>query len=472
MKSKISNKKFIAAVFLVLIAVFCFGYKINAEDSDKQVRFFNQNLDLATELELIDQDFEGVMDFSTVDLGGDGVDEIVISYGYLDYPEVKIFRYDGSLINSFKPYPVGYEGRINVSTGDFDNDGKDEIITAPGEGGGPHVRIFDGYGELKFNKGFFVADEKNRQGVEVSIGDVNGDGQAEIIASLLEDGKNIIRFFSYKGESLFSEIALDVEDAFEPMKVNSSDLNGDGKDEIVLGAGMGNKPLVKVLDYKGKELASFYAYGENFLGGVDVDGVKFNGSRYIITAAGFSGGPHVRFFDLNGEVKLDPTFFVYDKSFRGGLNVSVGHFNNGHDEVVVIPQTVSNASELTSSGKTIKVDISDQRLYTYDRGKLKNTFLISSGRYGYDTPIGTYLVYRKKALVRMSWYYGENNPNNYDLDNVPHVLYFKGPYTLHGAFWHTNWGHRMSHGCVNISLPHAEWLYDWSPVGTKVIIQE
>ena len=60
----------------------------------------------------------------------------------------------------------------------------------------------------------------------------------------------------------------------------------------------------------------------------------------------------------------------------------------------------------------------------------------------------------------------------YDLDNVPHVLYFKGPYTLHGAFWHTNWGHRMSHGCVNISLPHAEWLYDWSPVGTKVIIQE
>lgn len=466
------NFKFTSAALLIMVAVFCLVYGISATGEEKQVRFFNQNLSKVGELKLIDQHFEGVMDFSVVDLGGDGVDEIVVGYGYQDHPQVKIFRYDGSLVNAWQPYPIGYEGRINVTTGDFDQDGKDEVVTAPGEGGGPQIRIFDGYGQVKFNKGFFVDEESNRKGVEVAVGDVNGDGKVEIISSILKDNKNIIKFFTHKGEMIFSEFEVATDEPFEPMKVYVYDLNSDGKDEIILGAGSGNKPVVKIFDYKGQALASFYAYADTFLGGVDVAAAKFNGASYIITAAGFSGGPHVRFFDMSGNVKVDPKFFVYDKDFRGGLSVSVGHFNNGHEEIVVIPQTVSNSQEFTSTSKTIKVDISDQRLYAYDRGRLVNTFLISSGRYGYDTPYGTFSVFKKKPVTRMSWYYGEDNPNNYDLDNVPHVLYFKGPYTLHGAYWHNNWGHRMSHGCVNISLPHAEWLYNWAPMGTKVIVQE
>jgi lipoprotein-anchoring transpeptidase ErfK/SrfK len=72
----------------------------------------------------------------------------------------------------------------------------------------------------------------------------------------------------------------------------------------------------------------------------------------------------------------------------------------------------------------------------------------------------------------MSWYYGPNNPMNYDLPNVPWVASFKGPYTIHGAYWHHNFGHPMSHGCVNMKVSEAKIIYDWAEIGTPVIIYQ
>ena len=240
-----------------------------------------------------------------------------------------------------------------------------------------------------------------------------------------------------------------------------------------LGAGMGNEPEVKVFNEEGVQVGWFAAYQAGFRGGVDVAAANFDGKNYIVTAAGFSGGPHVRFFDQSGTSQLDNKFFAFDQLFRGGINVGLGHFSsNGTDTLVVMPQTVSHVSELSSTAKTIKVDLSEQRLYAYNRGRLVKSFLISSGKRGFDTPVGKFNVYKKRPLVRMSWFYSEGNPNNYDLPNVPSVLFFKGPYTLHAAYWHSNWGHRMSHGCVNISKDNAKWLYDWAPVGSTVLIQE
>ncbi|KKR07260.1 MAG: ErfK/YbiS/YcfS/YnhG family protein [Parcubacteria group bacterium GW2011_GWC2_39_14] len=463
--------------FLILSIVlggsfFCFSNNASAQ-IEKQVRTFDNKLQLVNELKILDQAFEGVMDFTTVDLGGDGISELAVSYGYQAFPEVKLFRADGSSINAWQPYPIGYEGRINLASGDFDADKKDEIVTAPGEGGGPQVRIFDGFGQTKFNKGFFVDDETNRAGVEIAVGDVNGDKKNEIVASFLKDGKNWIKFYSHLGDVVGTPFQIEVADAFEPMKVAVYDLDNDGKGEIILGSGMGNEPEVRIYNDAGISVGWFAVYQAGFRGGVDVSAAKFDGINYIVTAAGFSGGPHIRFFNQKGEPQLNNKFFAYDESFRGGVNVSLGHFNSsGVDTLVVMPQTVTEVDGLSSSGKTIKVDVSEQRLYAYDRGRLIKTFLISSGRKGFDTPYGKFSVYKKRALVRMSWFYSENNPNNYDLPNVPSVLFFKGPYTLHGAYWHHNWGHRMSHGCVNISNENAKWLYHWAPVGSTVLIQE
>jgi lipoprotein-anchoring transpeptidase ErfK/SrfK len=56
----------------------------------------------------------------------------------------------------------------------------------------------------------------------------------------------------------------------------------------------------------------------------------------------------------------------------------------------------------------------------------------------------------------------------YKLPNVTNVMYFYAGYALHGAYWHRNFGQPMSHGCVNLTLDDAAWLYQWSPPGIVV----
>ncbi len=58
----------------------------------------------------------------------------------------------------------------------------------------------------------------------------------------------------------------------------------------------------------------------------------------------------------------------------------------------------------------------------------------------------------------------------YNLPNVPWVSSFKGAYTIHGTYWHHNFGRVMSHGCVNMLTAQAKMIYDWADIGTKVII--
>ena len=57
----------------------------------------------------------------------------------------------------------------------------------------------------------------------------------------------------------------------------------------------------------------------------------------------------------------------------------------------------------------------------------------------------------------------------YSVPNVPHTMFFFRGYSIHGTYWHNNFGTPMSHGCVNLNLTDAKWLYEWTPMGTKVV---
>ncbi|MFA6296345.1 MAG: L,D-transpeptidase family protein [Patescibacteria group bacterium] len=122
-------------------------------------------------------------------------------------------------------------------------------------------------------------------------------------------------------------------------------------------------------------------------------------------------------------------------------------------------------------GKYIQVSLENQTLYAYDEGELIDSFLISSGISAFPTPTGDFKIFSKVLSARMSHTYGPGNPNNYDLPGVPFVLAFNGPYTIHGTYWHSNFGHPMSHGCVNMYTPDAEWVYNWAPISTPVVIE-
>ncbi|MFO0702730.1 MAG: L,D-transpeptidase family protein [Candidatus Andersenbacteria bacterium] len=124
----------------------------------------------------------------------------------------------------------------------------------------------------------------------------------------------------------------------------------------------------------------------------------------------------------------------------------------------------SAAAPYTSTGKEIVVVLSEQRLYAWDDGVLVRSFLISSGS-TYPTYPGTFHVYNKIKDHTMA------GPG-YNLPHVPDSMYFDGERALHGAYWHNNFGHPMSHGCINEPLDQAAWLYDWTPVGTTVHVVE
>ncbi len=117
-----------------------------------------------------------------------------------------------------------------------------------------------------------------------------------------------------------------------------------------------------------------------------------------------------------------------------------------------------------TEGKQIIVDLSDQRVYAYENGQLVRNVLVSTGTAAYPTVQGDFKIYLKYEAQTMS------GPGYY-LPNVPYVLYFYQGYSLHGTYWHNNFGTPMSHGCVNMPTPEAQWLFSWAPLGTPVHVQ-
>jgi lipoprotein-anchoring transpeptidase ErfK/SrfK len=111
----------------------------------------------------------------------------------------------------------------------------------------------------------------------------------------------------------------------------------------------------------------------------------------------------------------------------------------------------------------IEVNLTQQMAYAYEGQSLVNTFVISSGVSEHLTVTGSFHVYERHIKGNM-WGPG------YFLPDVPYIMYFYKGYSLHGTYWHNNFGTPMSHGCVNLSIPDAEWLYSWSTIGTLVKI--
>ena len=111
--------------------------------------------------------------------------------------------------------------------------------------------------------------------------------------------------------------------------------------------------------------------------------------------------------------------------------------------------------------KWIDVDLSKQRLFAYEGTNKIKIFIVSTGTWQHPTVIGTFRIYVKYRYANM------RGPG-YNLPNVPYSMYFYKGYGLHGTYWHHNFGHPMSHGCVNLRTIDAKWLYNWAPLGTIV----
>lgn len=241
---------------------------------------------------------------------------------------------------SFRAYSQNFTGGVRVATGDVNGDGVAEIITAPGPGMRPNVRIFEQHPRGVRDIGNFLAYRANfRGGVYVAAGDINGDGRDEIITGAGGGGAPVVRVVDGTSNTILLSFL-----AYDPsfrggVRVATGDVNGDGRVEIITGAGPGGGPHVKVFNPVNWSLMnSFLAYDLNFTGGVFVAAGDVNGDGFadVITGAGAGGGPHVKVFDANNNLMLLHSFFAFPSTFAGGVRVGFFDFNNdGTVEVIV-----------------------------------------------------------------------------------------------------------------------------------------
>jgi hypothetical protein len=161
---------------------------------------------------------------------------------------------------------------------------------------------------------------------------------------------------------------------------------------------------------------------------------------------------------------------VYDTQNAGGVDWNM----IGPDEWVearILAAVTPNPTppQGVSTGRWIDVDLAEQTLAVYDNNQLVFATVIASGLEPFWTRPGLFQIYLKKETETMR----NNDPTDYYyLDNVPWTMYFDKARALHGAYWRTRFGYPQSHGCINLSVGDAHWLFNWAHEGDYVYVHD
>jgi lipoprotein-anchoring transpeptidase ErfK/SrfK len=139
----------------------------------------------------------------------------------------------------------------------------------------------------------------------------------------------------------------------------------------------------------------------------------------------------------------------------------------------ILPETTWAGSGTNKTIQTLKrgqdrwieIDLSTQRLIAWEGKTWVSAVIVSTGKASTPTPTGVFDIYVKYRTARMQG-------DDYDIPDVPHVMYFSGGYGFHGAYWHKSFGTPVSHGCINLAPDKARWLYNFASVGTPVVIHQ
>jgi hypothetical protein len=245
------------------------------------------------------------------------------------------------------------------------------------------------------------------------------------------------------------------------------DLGNDGIPEVVVGAGPGSLPEIRILRQDGSLILKFNAFDKTIAKGVIVSlgDTNGDGKNEIVAATGPKFGKYVRIFDGYG--KLINDWFPKPVSFNSVLTAAaISDSEKGYS--VPAPHFVNDK---IGAGKQIEIDLTKQRMYAYEDGLLAATFLVSTGIKIFPTPTGTFSVIKKIPKMNYVWNYGTGSPYNYNIKNVSWNSQFAPHLYMHEAYWHNGFGVVKSHGCINMRKDDAKFIYDWSEIGTPVIIK-
>lgn len=255
-------------------------------------------------------------------------------------PEILIMNDKGNLLSSFLAYDKKFKGGVNIATGDLDNNGSYEIVTAPLSRGGPHVRVFSNQGSL-LNE-FFAYDGKYTGGVNLAVGDLQGDKSKQIVTAPVTGGSEI-KVFKADGSLLRSFVAYEAK--FKGgVNIAVGDVDNDGKAEIITAPASIGGPHIKVFNNEGLLLYQFFAYDKKMTKGVwlTVGDLDADGWQDIVTVPAKNSTPQVRAFNFNGTPLYD--FIAYSQYLTSGIRLVARDLSgDGLVELLALPNKSSSA---------------------------------------------------------------------------------------------------------------------------------
>lgn len=258
------------------------------------------------------------------DVNGDGIDELITGTGVGGGPHIKVFNLQGGQpveVASFFAFEPTFMGGVNISTGDINGDGLADIIVGAGAGGGPRVKVFNAAANYFVNAttplmDFFVYDPAFSGGVTVAAGNRDGYKGDEVITGAGYGGGPNIRSFNQFGQMVDNFFAFS-STITSGIYVAAGYVDADAIADIIAGTGFGTP----------SQVAAFFSTGSNptavpfvpgFVGGARV-GVAMNssGKQVFAAAAGPGGAPQVNIF--NNSLDTTNAFIAIDSLFSGGL---------------------------------------------------------------------------------------------------------------------------------------------------------
>jgi len=263
----------------------------------------------------------------------------------------RVFDQNGRVVrNGFFAYDKHFRGGSNIIIKDLDSDGLEEKVVADRN----HVDIYNNL-NIKI-KTFYPYGREFKYGLNIAADDLNGDGVSEIVTGTQRGGSPLVKIFNLNGDLLHPGFFAYNKNFRGGVQVAIGDLNGDGWKEIIAGAGNGGGPHIRIFSSDGRLInPGFFAYDPAFRGGVNVAVGDLNGDGIseIIAGSGFGGGPHVRIFNKDGKL-LSAGFFAFNKSNRGGVKVIVADLDkDGKDEIIASSTSVFTLSSFRSSNMLI-----------------------------------------------------------------------------------------------------------------------
>jgi hypothetical protein len=288
-----------------------------------------------------DASFTGGVRTAAADFNGDGIADLVVGTGPGAATEVRVLDgVDRHLITDIKPFESTFTGGVYVAAGDVTGDGVPDLVITPDEGGGPRCRVFDGRTFNPIADFFGISDPNFRGGARAAIGDVNGDGVGDlIVAAGFQGGPRVAGFdgktlASGNPTRIFGDFFAFEQTLRNGVFVAVGDVDGDGNADVIVGGGPGGGPRVTVFSGKGLlggqqiVLANFFGGDPNNRGGVHVAVKNLDGDNKadLVIGGGDGSAPLVTsYLGKNiGASGTPPSQFslnAFDPSFTGGVFV-------------------------------------------------------------------------------------------------------------------------------------------------------